>query len=160
MNALIDNSYTVTTVSTQYIPTIRLLQLKVEQKCWCRFGWVTEIMRNIARSLQMVCMLSYVPAQVVIELREREEGHNGPWLANYSAPSVSLCGVDCGLLSPNRNYNGNFKEFNPLSPGSPLQCWDILSTPHHRLTIITPGSTNTTFIVWTELANGSFLQIW
>lgn len=68
------------------------------------------------------------------------------WLPNYSAPSVSLCGVDCGLLSPNRNYNGNFKEFNPLSPGSPLQSWDILSTPHHRLTIRTPGSTNTTFI--------------
>ena len=47
------------------------------------------------------------------------------WLPNYSAPSVSLCG-DCGLLSPNRNYNGNFKEFNPLSPGCPLQSWDIL----------------------------------
>ena len=75
------------------------------------FGGVNELMKNIKISLQMVGLVINVLARWLS--CEGERGDIMAWLPNYSLASV------CGVLSPNRKYNGNFKEFNPLSPGSP-----------------------------------------
>lgn len=47
------------------------------QKCGALFGGVNEIMKNIKPSLQMVCLVINNLRAALIELREREGGHNG-----------------------------------------------------------------------------------
>ena len=47
------------------------------QKCGALFDGVNEIMKNIKPSLQMVCLVINNLSAALIELREREGGHNG-----------------------------------------------------------------------------------